>query len=62
MITTIFFSILKMKNLRSVMNIREVAGSQVVQEALSAEKTVFAFGLEDYFYNKFVEKSDPATS
>ncbi|KAM3178291.1 hypothetical protein ACTXT7_002875 [Hymenolepis weldensis] len=55
-------SALQMKNLRSVMNIREVAGSQVVQEALSAEKTVFAFGLEDYFYNKFVEKSDPATS
>ncbi|VDK32048.1 unnamed protein product [Taenia asiatica] len=51
-------SALQMKNLRSVMNIREVAGSQVVQESLSAEKTVFAFGLEDYFYNKFVEKSD----
>ncbi|KAL5962748.1 ATP-dependent translocase ABCB1 [Taenia solium] len=55
-------SALQMKNLRSSMNIREVAGSQVVQESLSAEKTVFAFGLEDYFYNKFVEKSDPGNA
>ena len=47
-----------MRNLRAVMNIREVAGSQVVQESLSAVKTVFAFGLEDYFYDKFVQKSD----
>lgn len=51
-----------MKNFRAALSIREVAGSQVVQEALSAEKTVFSFGLEDYFYNKFVKKSDPATS
>ncbi|KAL5111987.1 ATP-dependent translocase ABCB1 [Taenia crassiceps] len=55
-------SAIQMKNMRSVMNIREVAGSQVVQESLSAVKTVFAFGLEDYFYNKFVEKSDPGSA
>lgn len=49
-----------MRNLRSVMNIREVAGSQVVQEALQAEKTVFAFGLENYFYDLYKQKSDPS--
>ena len=38
--------------------VREVAGAQVVQESLSAVKTVFAFGLEDYFYDKFVDKSE----
>ena len=51
-----------MRNLHSVMNIREVAGSQVVQESLSAARTVFAFGLENYFYDKFVQKSDAAAS
>ncbi|KAM7540183.1 hypothetical protein Aperf_G00000040540 [Anoplocephala perfoliata] len=55
-------SALQMKHFRASMNIREVAGSQVVQEALSAERTVFAFGLEGYFYDKFVKKSDPAAS
>nr|CDS29071.2 ATP binding cassette subfamily B (MDR:TAP) [Hymenolepis microstoma] len=54
-------SALQMKNQRSEMNIREVAGSQIVHEALTAQKTVFAFGLEDYFYDKFEEKSDRTT-
>ncbi|VDD73998.1 unnamed protein product [Mesocestoides corti] len=54
-----FLPVIVMKNFRAAQNIREVAGSQVVQESLSAERTVFSLGLEDHFYNKFVEKSGP---
>lgn len=51
-----------MKNLRASIGSHEVAGSQVVQEALSAQKTVASFGLESYFYEKFRKRSAPAPS
>ncbi len=51
-----------MVHLKATNDIKEVAGSQVVTEALNAERTVFSLGLEDHFYNRFVERSDPATS
>lgn len=35
---------------------KEVQGSQVVQEALSAERTVTSLGLEEHFFQKFKER------
>lgn len=39
---------------------KEVKGSQVVQEALSAERTMSSFGLEGHFYERFKERSAAA--
>lgn len=37
----------------------EVEGSQVMQEALTAERTVTSFGLESHFYTIFSQRSAP---
>uniref|UniRef100_A0A5K3EJJ9 ABC transporter domain-containing protein n=3 Tax=Mesocestoides corti TaxID=53468 RepID=A0A5K3EJJ9_MESCO len=55
-------SALQMNHLKASIGRHEVAGSQVVQEALSAEKTVTSFGLESHFYEKFRKRSAPAPS
>ncbi len=51
-----------MNHLKASIGPHEVAGSQVVQEALSAQRTVTAFGLETHFYERFRKKSAPAPS
>ncbi len=33
-----------------------VGGSEIVQESLSAQRTVASLGLEKYFYEAFIEK------
>ncbi|VDN09673.1 unnamed protein product, partial [Dibothriocephalus latus] len=47
----------QMKQSRAALGQHEVMGSQVVQEALSAERTVFSLGLEEHFYEEFKKKS-----
>ena len=34
-----------------------VGGSEIVQESLSAQRTVASRGLEDHFYRAFVDKT-----
>ncbi|KAM3178292.1 hypothetical protein ACTXT7_002876 [Hymenolepis weldensis] len=47
---------LQMSYMKLGVGAKEVQGSQVVQEALSAERTVTSFGLEDHFFWKFKER------
>ena len=46
-----------MNHLKASIGSHEVEGSQIVQETLSAERTVTSFGLEHHFYQKFLERS-----
>ncbi|VDL90047.1 unnamed protein product [Schistocephalus solidus] len=55
-------SAFQMKHNRAAFSQHEVMGSQVVQEALSAERTVFSLGLENHFYQLFKERSAPSAS
>ncbi|KAL7062928.1 hypothetical protein AAHC03_0254 [Spirometra sp. Aus1] len=52
----------QMKHMRASLGDHEVMGSQVVQEALSAERTVFSLCLEDHFYEQFKVKSATSIS
>nr|CDS29073.1 multidrug resistance protein 1 [Hymenolepis microstoma] len=51
---------LQMSFMKLGVGVNEVRGSQVVQEALSAERTVASFGLEEHFYQTFKERSAAA--
>ncbi|BHF61348.1 tRNA N6-adenosine threonylcarbamoyltransferase [Sparganum proliferum] len=52
----------QMKHTKASIGDHEVMGSQVVQEALAAERTVFGLCLEDHFYERFKVKSAPSRS
>nr|VZI05406.1 unnamed protein product [Spirometra erinaceieuropaei] len=52
----------QMKHTTASLGDHEVMGSQVVQEALAAERTVSSLCLEDHFYERFKAKSAPSRS
>ncbi|VDL35679.1 unnamed protein product, partial [Hymenolepis diminuta] len=47
---------LQMSYMKLGVGAKEVQGSQIVQEALSAERTVTSLGLEEHFFQKFKER------
>lgn len=55
------FQLFKIWYQKSLGSDDESSGSQVVQEALSAERTVFSFALESHFYEKFKSKLNSTT-
>ncbi|KAL5111333.1 ATP-dependent translocase ABCB1 [Taenia crassiceps] len=55
----IVFSALQMNQMVASLSSHEVEGSQVMQEALTAERTVTSFGLESHFYTIFSQRSAP---
>ncbi|VDM35977.1 unnamed protein product [Hydatigera taeniaeformis] len=55
----IVFSALQINQMVASLHPHEVEGSQVMQEALTAERTVTSFGLESHFYTIFSQRSAP---